>query len=498
MSLSPATRDPTRPETERSLDPEDWDAFAEVAHRAVDDAIELLRGLPERPVWTSPPSGVRERLSTGLPLEGRPLDEVYRDAARDILPYPTGNLHPRFWGWVMGTGTADGVVSAILQSAMNSAVGGFDDSGTLVEEQVLGWFREIFDLPSTASGSLVSGATAANIVATVVARNAMAGYDLRKEGLLERPGMRIYGSKETHGWIWRCVEMLGMGRDAFRAIPVDGDFRIRVDSLERAIAEDRAAGLHPICVIGNAGSVNTGSIDDLPTLADLCEREGIWFHVDGAFGGLVALSPMLKPRVRGMERADSIAFDLHKWGYLQYDIGCVMVRDGELHRETFEASATYLEPPGRGVQPGRLYLAHRGIQLSRSFRALRVWMALQTHGVRGIARAIEMNVRQAEALDERVRAQVNLELMAPTALNIVTFRYRPSSIAEMTEEEVDELNRELLHRIQEAGIAIPSSTTLDGRFVWRVANVNHRSTSADFDLLVTEMLARGRELEEER
>jgi glutamate/tyrosine decarboxylase-like PLP-dependent enzyme len=271
-------------------------------------------------------------------------------------------------------------------------------------------------------------------------------------------------------------------------VDVDARFRIRLDELRARIAADRAAGWRPICAIGNAGTVNTGAVDDLEGLAELCAQERLWFHVDGCLGGLAALSPALRPQLRGLERADSLGFDLHKWGYLQYEIGGLLVRDARAHRAAFAAQADYLRADGRGILKQPLEFAALGLGLSRGFRALRAWLAFKAHGVDAIGALIEQNVAQVARLAARVEAHPRLELLAPPSLNVACFRYvRPG----LDEPALERLNRELLFRLQEDGVAVPSSTRVRGRFALRVANANHRTRDADFEALVEAAVERG-------
>ncbi|MBI4468034.1 MAG: hypothetical protein HY650_01795 [Acidobacteria bacterium] len=323
-----------------------------------------------------------------------------------------------------------------------------------------------------------------------VARHAKAGFDIRAEGLqgAGHPKLLVYASTETHGWIRKAAELLGLGDEAIRRIPVDSAYRTDLRQLASAIAEDRRAGLRPFCIIATAGTVNTGAIDDLESMASLAEREELWFHVDGAFGALVSLSPVLRPLVSGMERADSIAFDLHKWMYLPFEVACTLVRDSRVRRETFVQSPSYLAGESRGLMAGGLPFAERGIELTRGFKALKVWMSVKTHGIPALARLIEQNVRQARYLGEMVAAHPDLELLTPVSLSIVCFRYAPEAVAE---HQLDALNRELLIRIQESGIAVPSSTRLGGRYALRVAITNHRSRIEDFEDLVDAVLRLG-------
>jgi len=481
---------PNDPRPEETLDPADWNAMRALGHRMVDEMMTYLETVRDRPAWQPIPDEVKAALRAPLPQEPRSPEAVYEDFRRLVLPYPLGNIHPRFWGWVIGTGTPLGVLSDMLAATMNPNVGGAEHTGSRVEVQVMDWCKEMMGYPREASGLLVSGGSMANLVGLAVARNAKAEGDLAQAGLAAMPRrMTLYASSETHNSVKKAVSLLGLGREALRQIPVDAEFRIDLAALRKAIAADRAAGQHPFCVVGNAGTVNTGALDDLEAIADLCRDQDLWFHVDGAFGALAALSPALRPRVRGMERADSLAFDFHKWMYMPFEVGCVLVRHEEHHHATFTAPAEYLARSDRGTASGPTWFSEYGVQLSRGFRALKVWMSLQEHGARKYGRLIEQNVAQAVYLTERVERTPELELMAPTALNIVCFRYRAPGLDDAM---LDQLNQEILIGIQEAGVAVPTGTRLRGRYAIRVANVNHRSRREDFDLLVDEVLARGR------
>jgi glutamate/tyrosine decarboxylase-like PLP-dependent enzyme len=481
--------------TDLTLDPADWDEFRALAHRMVDDTIAHLSTLREQPAWRPMPEAVRASFAEPLPLQGLGAEAAYEAFAERVRPYPNGNLHPRFWGWVQGTGTPLAMMAEMLAAALNPHLAGFNQAPARVEEQVIAWLAEMMGFPASASGVLVAGGTMANVLGLAVARHAKAGFDLRAEGLQGgRPRMLLYGSAETHGWVKKGAELLGLGGSAFRAIPVDGADRVDVAALRAAIRADRAAGHHPFCAIGTAGTVNTGATDDLRALAALCRDEGLWFHVDGAFGALARLSGDLAPLVAGVEEADSLGFDLHKWMYLPFEAACVLVRDGPVHRDAFSIRANYLATDDRGLTAGGLPFADLGIDLTRSFKALKVWMSLRAHGVGAYARLIEQNVAHARHLAALVEADPALELLAPVALNVVCFRYAPRGV---DEAGLDALNREILLRLQERGIAVPSGTTVRGRFAIRVANVNHRSRREDFDLLARSVAELGREIESE-
>ena len=470
---------------EESLDPDDWDGLRVLGHRMVDDMLTSPRTVRDRPVWRPIPADVRARFRGPVPHDPQGAERAYADFRDYVLPHPMGNIHPRFWGWVMGTGTPLGALADMLAAGMNPNMGGGDHVANHVEAQVLDWCKEMLGFPADASGLLVSGGSMANLVGLAVARSARAGFDIRKRGVRGATGpLTVYGSVEMHSSIQKAVELLGLGGDALRQVPVNAEFEIDVAALERMVTEDRTAGCRPICVIGNAGTVGTGAIDDLRGLAAVAARERLWFHVDGAFGALAVLVPEFRPRLAGMEVADSIAFDLHKWMYVPFEAGCTLVRDADAHRRAFALRPDYLTHAERGLAAGNLWFSDYGIQLTRGFRALKVWMLLKEHGLDKYARLVRQNIDQARYLAELIREAPDLELLAPVPLNIVCFRY----VAQHRDDAaLDALNQELLIQLHEQGIAVPSNLTLGGRFALRVAITNQRSRREDFDLLVSEV-----------
>ena len=477
-----------------TLDPTDWDETRALGRTMVDDTLTWLETVRERPTWTSVPADTKARLAEPIPFEGASLGEVYEAFKRDVLPYPTGNIHPRFWGWVMGTGTPTGVLADMLASAMNPHLAGYDQSPALIERQVLAWLIELMGFPAGASGLLVSGGTEANLNGLMSARVAKAGFDIRAEGVRGGPPLTVHGGTETHSWIHTACETMGMGRGAFRAIPVDGDYRIDLAVCRARIEADIAEGYRPIAIVGNAGTVSTGATDDLNGLRDLADEFGLWLHVDGAFGALAAWTDS-RGIVAGQEKADSLAFDLHKWGYMPYEVGVALTRSGEAQTAAYKPAAAggpaYLRSANAGIAVDTTYFADRGLQLSRGFRALKVWMSMKEQGVDRIAGAIQENIDQARRLGTLVAARPDLELLAPVSLNIVCFRYAPKGVAE---EALDPLNQAILVALQSRGIAVPSQTVLQERFAIRVCITTHRSRDEDFAILVEAVLTIGAEL----
>ena len=475
------------PASPPSLDPADWDRFRAAAHDALDRALSRLEHVADGPVWRPTPDQVRERFAEPLPRGPRHLEDVLGDVDALIAPFVVGNTHPRFFGWAHGAGTPVGVVAEMVAAALNANCGGRDHVGPVVERQIALWAAEALGLPAESSGVFVTGASQANFLGLLIARDAALGHGVRAGGLkAENVSLCAYASAEAHGCVRQAMELAGVGSGALRVVETDVTGAMRLDLLRAAIAADRAAGMTPFLIVGTAGAVNFGAFDDLSSLADIAAAERLWLHVDGAFGALTALSTALKPLTSGLERADSVAFDFHKWAHAPYDAGFLLVRDAAQHKATFAAPAAYLSRAPRGLAAGEDWPCDYGPDLSRGFRALKVWLTFQTLGADAIAAAIEANCAAAKRLAERIAASNEFELAAPVPLNIVCFS--------LTGEADGARNRELVMRLQERGLAAPSTTRIGGREVVRAAIFNHRTGLADIDAFFEDAAAVAAEL----
>jgi glutamate/tyrosine decarboxylase-like PLP-dependent enzyme len=476
--VTPPAADPD----DTTLDPADWSEARRLGHELLDDLIDQLSTVGEGPAWTTVPPEVKARLEQPAARLPADFSDVLDELKRDILPYATGNTHPRWFGWVHGTGTVEGALAELVAGFMNCNVGGRDHGAVYVERQVIRWMGDLFGYPADSSGLLVSGTSVATVIGLAVARESVAPGEMRSGGVAAAPGPLVaYASDGAHVSVRKALELLGLGGDSLRRVPADPVSGMNPHALEKMIATDREAGLHPFCVVGTAGSVTTGAIDDLGALADISARLGLWFHVDAAFGGALILSSRLSPRLAGIERADSLAFDLHKWMHVPYDARCVLVRDAEAHRSTFSADRNYLSRFERGTGAGHPWLTDFGPELSRGFRALKVWVTLRTHGLDRLGAMVEKNCEQATWLAGRIKDSESFHLAAPTSLNIVCFQAEVPAGARI---DSDDLNRKIVMRMQERGIAVPSSAEIDGRLCIRVAITNHRTRREDLEIFL--------------
>jgi glutamate/tyrosine decarboxylase-like PLP-dependent enzyme len=477
---------------EPTLDPADWDNFRALAREMMDTTVDDLKGLPTRHAWRPLSNEDKAPFATPLPREGRGLRAAYQDFLKFVKPFPFGQFTPRFWGWAGGTGTSDGVLASLLNAAFHSPNIIHHHAGTWVDRQVLEWLREALAFPKTTMGNLTSGASLANFIALAVARHVKGGKSVRSKGVRGKKWV-VYGSTATHYSIPKALDMLGLGSDAFRAVPVTERFEINLASLEKAIARDRKRGLKPIGVVGNAGTVGTGAIDPLDALADFALKEKLWFHVDGAIGATAVFSDRHRGLLKGIERADSLAFDLHKWFSQPYDVGCILVADGRALEGAFSYQTAYTRPVPDSLTDSPIVFANRGPELSRTLRGLPFWISMKTHGATKFGQMVDKNMAQSRFLEGLVKDSPNLELLVSGPLPIVNFRYRGSR--RLAEKALNRLNESLVSEIQKRGIAIPSLYAIGGKSCVRVCNLNQRSQRSDFEALVQACEQLGVELE---
>jgi len=483
---------PTDPIPDQSLDPKDWEAMRALGHQMVDDLIDYWAGIREQKIWRPIPDEVKLVFDLPIPEEGQSPEEVYREFKEYIFPYNKGNVHPRFFAWIQGTGTPMGTFGDLLASGMNPNTAIGEHSAMYVDRQVVNWCKQLMNFPAEASGILVSGGSMANITALTVARNSYGEEKIRQRGLKAASGqLLVYCSVETHSCIQKAAEIIGLGTDSVRKIGVNERFELDIEQLKAQLEVDLQAGFLPFCLVGTAGTVNTGAIDPMDELLEISRAYQLWFHVDGAYGALAKLDPIYASALRAIEEADSLAFDLHKWLYVPYEVGCTLIRDSKKHRDSFAITPNYLLQEKRGLSGGLDSINNYGFELSRGFKALKVWMSIKEQGRAKYAAMIAQNNRHAAYLAALVEQNPYLELTAPLSMSITCFRMIQPG---WEEKSLQELNKEILLRLQEEGIASPSSTILNGKYTLRVANTNQRTRSEDMELLVREVLRLGKSI----
>jgi glutamate/tyrosine decarboxylase-like PLP-dependent enzyme len=469
--------------------------FRRLGHRLVDQLADSLEALPRGPVTRNEsPSAVRDALDlTGpLPESGTEPGELLERTARLLFDHSLFNAHPRFFGYITAPPAPIGILGDFLAAAVNPNVGAWmlAPAATEIEAQTVRWIASLIGYPDGCGGLLVSGGNMANLVCLMAARAAKAGWNVCEQGIAGESArqLRVYASAETHTWIQKATDIAGLGTASIRWIPTDAKLRMDVDALRRQIEADVAAGDVPCLVVGTAGSVSTGAIDPLPAISALCREHGVWFHVDGAYGGFAAALPDAPEDLRGLTLADSVAVDPHKWLYAPLEAGCALVRDPE----TLRAAFSY-HPPYYHFEEGATNYVDYGPQNSRGFRALKVWLALKHVGAAGYRRMIADDIRLSQAMAEAVGRHAELQL-ATQDLSITTFRYVPpdlrATIGEQTvERHLDALNRELLDRLQRGGEAFVSNAVIDGRYLLRACIVNFHTARVDVEA-VPEIVAR--------
>jgi glutamate/tyrosine decarboxylase-like PLP-dependent enzyme len=463
---------------EETLDPENWDEMRELSHRMLDDMLSYLQNIRNQP-YIPVTEEAKKAIQIPLPKKGDGEKKVYKVFKENVVPHSFQISRPDLWGNACGTGSVYGMLTDLAVSSINSG----SMFLTYIDKQAIDWIKEMIEYPKEAGGAFVSGGSEANFTGLAVARNAKADIDMKTVGMqgVDRR-MVLYGSDEIHHCLERSVELLGLGNDALRWIKTDDDCCISLNSLKESIKQDRKQGYHPFCVIGNSGTINSGAFDDLNALADLCERENLWLHIDGVFGCWVKLTEKYKHLTYGLERADSVAVDLHKWISMPYGIGCTLVKDRLALFSTFVYGhdAKYLksiEKVGDALDtPWNLRLG-----LSLRHNALKAYMLLRAFGSDRYSSLVEQNIDQIHYLAELIRKEPNMELMAPVVSNVACFRYIPDGV---DDSDIEGLNQVILNELWKINALMISSTTINGRYMLRACNVNHRSTYSDFNVLI--------------
>lgn len=449
--------------------------FRELGYRAVDLVAEQLAAIHEAPV-RRPTGDLRDQImSQPLPEAGRSPSDVLEDAANRLLPYPMGNNSPRFFAWVNSPAAPIAILAELLAAGVNPSVAGGDHAATYIEHAVLRWLKELMAFPMDSGSLLCSGGSVANLIALGVMRHVRTEGQIRTKGFYsESAPIVVYTSTQGHSCIQKAVEILGIGSEYLRKVPVDSDYCLDVERLRAQIAADRRQGLNPVCVAASAGTVNTGAIDPLNEIADLCAEENLWFHVDGAYGGFGILAEQTTGLYVGIERADSIAIDPHKWLYIPVECGCALVRNAQAMRDAFS-----LIPPYLRDDTSLPWFSEFGIQQTRGFKALKLWMALQQIGEQGYRESISRDIALAQALQKRIQERDDFEIVAAGPLSVTCFRYAPPGV-----NDLDTLNHQLVQIVQQEGQVFITSTELGGQLALRACIVNFRTTESDLDTLL--------------
>ena len=469
-------------------------ALLEKGNEKVLELFEKVQGQPG--FCDFPQKEVESWFDEPLPQQGMDALELIELADEKVLKTATGNMGPHMYAYVMAGGTQVSIVAEQLAATINQNLGKWHLGPAMneIEKRIVQWGAEMIGYPTPAGGMMVSGGSAANLAGLTVARNVFfEKLGVRKKGLFGLKPFVVYASKEVHGCVDKSLEVLGIGTDNLRKIDTNEDFSIRMDLLETQIIADREAGLLPFCLVANAGTVNTGAIDDMVAMAALAKKYELWFHVDGAYGGLAACLPSIQALYKGMELADSVAIDFHKWLYQPFEAGCVLVKDWSILKRAYYKEADYLDTQSER-EAGRLDANKHYFQLSRNTKAFKVWMSLKAYGFPAIRDMIQKDVDLARYLADQVEAAPDFELKARSELAIACFRYK----GQLTEEEdIVAINKALIPALEADGRVFITGTLLNGEFVIRACLINHRKTKATTDYLVEVIREVGQQLEVE-
>jgi glutamate/tyrosine decarboxylase-like PLP-dependent enzyme len=451
------------------------ETMRELGYRTVDLLVDWLGDDDAPPLRRASPEEMRARLSGPAPDQPEPFDEILRRLAEDVLPFASRVQHPRFFAFIPGSGTWPGALGDLIASAANIYTGSWMESAgpTQVELEVLRWFADWLGYPETAGGILVSGGSAANMTALACARETIVG------GMTDE--VVAYVSDQAHSSLARAARILGFRPEQVRVLPVGADQRLEPRTLAAAIDADVRAGRRPLFVSASGGSTNTGAVDGLRALAEVCAERDVWFHVDAAYGGFAVLTARGRALLDGIDLADSITLDPHKWLYQPYECGCLLVRDDRRLRSAFEITPDYLRDSAV-ADAAEVNLADRGLQLTRTSRALKLWVSLRYFGLAAFRTAIERSLELADLAAQRIEASATLELVAPPSLGIVCFRRRFDGLAD--EDELAARNAALVDALERSGVGLVSSTRLRGRYAIRLCPLNHATTAADVEQVV--------------
>ena len=465
----------------------EWSApeIKQMGYRVVDLIADHLSRLPDTPVFQPFPTELAKMyLHSSAPEDGASWEEILKTFATEIAPFPFGNGHPRFYGWVNSPPDVVSIFAEALAAAMNPSCAGGNHAAIYVEREVINWFRQMLGFPGGAMGLLVSGGSMAALTALAAARHSRCGFDIRTLGLHGSDTQLVfYRSGETHGCYQKAIELMGIGSRNLVTVEHDSAMRMIPSALDAVISRDKQSGRQPVAVIASAGTVNSGAIDPLNEVADVCESHGVWLHVDGAYGAPAVLTSEYNHELSALARADSIALDPHKWLYIPVEAGLVLVRDGSTLRQAFSLVPPYLQTEGKPEGVGGLpWFSEYGFQQTRGFRALKVWMALCFHGLTGYRAAIEKDLMLARHLASLLRRDGDFELFEPQSLSIVCFRFSPPELTGDA-RRLDSLNKNILELVQLGGEAFLSSTVINDKFWLRACIVNPRATQTDIDLL---------------
>ncbi len=477
--------------------------FRAAGHELVDTIAEFLANIEKLPVARDQdPADINALLPADLPEHGTDAQTILREASRLLIERSTFTQHPQFYGYIIGSVAPIGILGDFLASAINPNVGGWSLSpvASEIEKQAVRWVSELIGYPSNAGGLFVSGGNMANMIGFLTARTAQSGQEVRTRGLMvAAPQLTAYVSRETHTWIQKAADLFGLGTNAIRWVETDAQHRIDVEALRRRIEHDVDDGCQPFLVVGSAGTVSTGAIDPLAALRDLCDEYNLWLHVDGAYGGVAAMLDEADPDLKALALADSVAVDPHKWLYAPIEAGCALVRDPAALINAFSYRPEYYHFEGKEDDP-RTSFYELGLQNSRGFRALKVWLGIRQAGRAGYQQMIRDDIRLSKLLHDEVAAHPELEAVSQ-GLSITTFRYVPADLRARMQEPgiaryLDDLNTAVLSYLQIGGEVFVSNAVVEGKYVLRACITNWRTDEQHVRAVPEIVVRAGRELHE--